>query len=321
MTLTTNTATPDQVTHAQRRRETALALDANAIELFARVVAAGSFAEAARHLGLTRAAVSRRIAAIETLAGQPLFARTTRSLGLTEAGRRLAERARAVHEAAGAARDALRASRAGLAGRLRVTATPNFGRSVLVPLLARFRERHPQVRFELVFTDRRVDLLRDQVDVAFRITRQPPEAWVAQAVLPFVVGAFAAPGRVAALAHPRDLAERHLMLPTAGADSVPLLWRHKASGRSAQVTVNPAIASEDIDGLIALARAGAGIALAPRYSVQADLAERRLVDVLPGWHLPVAEGDTVQALTLAQPTAGDTARALVRFVREALATL
>jgi molybdenum-dependent DNA-binding transcriptional regulator ModE len=135
--------TPDQATHDQRRRSAALALDANALELFARVAAAGSFAEAARRLGQTRAAVSRRIAAIEALAGQPLMARTTRSLGLTEAGRRLAQRARAVQEAADAARGALRASRAGLAGRLRVTAAPSFGRAVLAPLLARFRERHP----------------------------------------------------------------------------------------------------------------------------------------------------------------------------------
>ncbi len=322
MKLTKPAATPDRVTHAQRRRAVVLALDANAIELFARVVSAGSFAEAARRLGLTRAAVSRRVAAIEALAGQTLFARTTRSLGLTEAGRGLAQRARAMHEAANAARGALRASRAGLAGRLRVTATPNFGRTVLAPLLARFREQHPDVRFELVLTERRVDLLRDQADVAFRITRKPPDDWVAQPVLPFVVGAFAAPstrGPQRPLTHPRELAKQTLLLPSAGADTVPLLWRHAASGRSAQVEVTPAVTSEDIDGLIAVACAGGGIVLAPRYSVQADLQQRRLVDILPGWHLPVAEGDAVQALTLAQPTAGETARALVRFVREALA--
>jgi DNA-binding transcriptional LysR family regulator len=75
-----------------------------------------------------------------------------------------------------------------------------------------------------------------------------------------------------------------------------------------------------MDGLIALARAGAGVVLAPRYAVQADLLQGRLTDMLPGWHLPVAEGDHVQALTLAQPLAGESARALVRFVRESLAS-
>ena len=74
-----------------RRRQTAAeeALDANALELFARIAQAGSFAQAARDLGLTRAAISRRIAAIESAVGLALFARSTRSLGLTEAGRRL----------------------------------------------------------------------------------------------------------------------------------------------------------------------------------------------------------------------------------------
>lgn len=312
-------ATPDRSTHHERRRSAALPLDANALELFARVAAAGSFAEAARRLGQTRAAVSRRIAAIEALAGQPLMARTTRSLGLTEAGRRLAQRARAVQEAADAARGALQASRAGLAGRLRVTAVPSFGRAVLAPLLARFREQHPGVRFELLFTDRRIDLLRDNVDIAFRLTRSPPEDWIAQPVLPFVVGAYAAPSPAWPLAHPRALAAQPLLLMAAATDNAPLLWRHRVSGKAAQVDVSPVVTSEDLDGLVALARAGGGVVLAPTYCAQIDLAQGRLVNVLPEWHLPVAEGALVQALTLPHPLASESARSLVRYVREALA--
>jgi DNA-binding transcriptional LysR family regulator len=120
--------------------------DANTLELFARIAAAGSFAQAARDLGLTRAAVSRRVAVVEAQLGTPLFARTTRALGLTEAGRRLAGRARAVLDAAEAARRGLRArdSRGGgLAGTLRVTLVPSFGQAVLGPLLAHFQALHP----------------------------------------------------------------------------------------------------------------------------------------------------------------------------------
>lgn len=83
-----------------RFRVQALELDAIALELFARVVQAGSFAAAARKLGQTRAAVSRRIASIEAQIGQPLRVRSTRALALTEAGRRLAQLARAVMDAA-----------------------------------------------------------------------------------------------------------------------------------------------------------------------------------------------------------------------------
>ncbi len=312
-------ATPDRATHAQRRRQATLALDANALELFARVAAAGSFASAARQLGQTRAAVSRRIAAIEAIAGQPLMARTTRSLGLTEAGRRLAQRAGAVLEAADSARGALQASRHGLAGVLRVTCVPSFGRAVLAPLLVRFRAQHPGVRFELLFTDRRVDLLRENVDVAFRLTRRPPEDWVAQPVLPVQVGAYAAPKFLAApLDDPRGLAQQPLLLLTAPSDAVPLLWREVDGRKTVRIDLNPVVTSEDVDGLVALARAGGGIVLAPHYCVQADIVRRSLVDVLPGWHLPLAEGATIQALTLPHPVASEIARQLVRFVREAL---
>jgi DNA-binding transcriptional LysR family regulator len=312
-------ATPDRATHAQRRRQATLALDANALELFARVAKAGSFAHAARELGQTRAAVSRRIAAIEAIAGQPLMARTTRSLGLTEAGRRLAQRAHAVLEAADSARGALQASRAGLSGVLRVTCVPSFGRAVLAPLLVQFRALHPGVRFELLFTDRRVDLLRENVDVAFRLTRTPPEDWIAQPVLPLHVGAYAAPKFLRTkLDDPRGLAQQPLLLLSAPSDTVPLLWREVDGRKTVRVDVSPVITSEDVDGLVALARAGGGVVLAPHYCVQADLERRSLVDVLPGWHLPVAEGATIQALTLPHPVASEIARSLVRFVREAL---
>jgi DNA-binding transcriptional LysR family regulator len=308
---------PDEATHLERRRSARLALDANALELFARVVAAGSFAEAARRLGLTRAAVSRRIAAIEAQAGVTLIARTTRSLGLTESGRRLAASARGVLEAADAARRGVRVDRGALEGLLRITAVPSFGRAVLIPILARFQARHPGVRVELLFTDRRVDLLREGVDVAFRITRKPPEDWLAQPVMPLRVGAYARAAEP--LPHPTALVRERCLLLAPAADAVPLRWRHDTRGETAEALVLPVACSDDMDTLIALARAGGGTVFAPDYCVAADLREGRLIDMLPGWRLPVAEGDTVQALTLPLATAGRTARELVRFVREACA--
>ena len=192
-----------------RRTVAESALDANALELFARIAAAGSFAAAARELGQTRAAVSRRIAAIEAAVGVALFARSTRSLGLTEAGRRLHARAKLVREAAEGARLALRSQRDQLGGTLRISATPSFGRHVLAPLLARFQALHPALRYELFFTDRRVDLLREGLDLAFRITARPPEDCVAQPVWQFAVRAY---GLGPALHDPQALAERSLLL-------------------------------------------------------------------------------------------------------------
>lgn len=311
-----------------RRRQTAAeeALDANALELFARIAQAGSFAQAARDLGLTRAAISRRIAAIETAVGLTLFARSTRSLGLTEAGRRLHTRARAVREAAEGARLALRHTRDQLDGTLRISATAGFGRHVLAPLLARFQALHPAVRYELFFTDRRVDLLREGVDVAFRVTSRPPEAWVAQPVLRFEVRAYGN-AQHAVRYSPQDLTTAAMLLLGQSEDPFASQWQH-SDGRREEVSLQAAAWGSDLDGLIALARQGAGIVIAPDFCVEpvAALADaghaefgpaRALRNVLPGWQLLVGL-DTVQALTLPLPAGSDTARALVRFVRDTL---
>lgn len=247
--------------------------DANALELFARIAAAGSFAQAARELGLTRAAISRRVAAIETAIGAMLFTRSTRALGLTPAGRRLAQRARAVHEAADQARRALR-----------------------------------------------MDLLRDDVDVAFRITDKPPPDCVATPVLAFAVRAYAAPRAGLPLAHPRALQGEPLLVLSGPADTLALQWRHDTRrGEPTTQDVEPAVLADDLGTLLAVVRHGRGIVFAPDLCVPEDLAAGRLIDALPGWRMRLPEGEQVMALTLAQGIAPEAARALVAFVRDALA--
>ncbi|MDT8990468.1 LysR substrate-binding domain-containing protein [Curvibacter sp. APW13] len=300
-----------------RRERDQHALDANALELFARVVAAGSFSRAARQLGLTRAAISRRMANMEQQVGQPLLARTTRSLGLTEAGRALSARAQAVLEAADAARMALRKEGDALQGRLRITSMRSFGLSVLVPLLAEFGRQHPGIAMELMLTERRVDLVREGVDVAFRVTRKPPEDCVAQPVLTFRISAYAAQGPV--LPQPQALQEHALLMLQGGAQTWPLQWRHRHQNAHTTVELQPHVSADDLESLVALAVHGRGTVLAPDFAVREQLARGTLVDLLPDWELPIAEGNCVQALTLPVHTAGANARALVRLVLQRLA--
>lgn len=317
----TKNRTPPPRRTTQERHAPAVP-DANALELFARIAAAGSFAQAARQLGLTRAAVSRRVLAMEQQMGTPLFARTTRALGLTETGRRLATRAKAVLEATESARRSLRsrgpAAGGGLAGTLRVTAVPSFGQTVLGPLLASFQAQNPELRIELRFTHRRVDLVREDIDVAFRLTSKPPEDTVVTPILPFVVHAYAAPGPGLPLQGPQALAQQRCLLFGAPTDELTLQWQHESSGRHEAVAIEPAMAGDDLATLQAVAAAGGGIVFTPDYAVQAEVRAGRLVDVLPGWRLPVAEGDTLQALTLPIAVAPQSARALVHHVRQGL---
>ncbi len=297
--------------------------DANALELFARIASAGSFAQAARELGLTRAAVSRRVAVMEAELSAPLFVRSTRAMGLTETGRRLAVRARAVLDAAEAARRGLRARSAaaggGLAGTLRVTAVPSFGHTLLGPLLASFQARHPELRIELHFTHRRVDLVREDIDVAFRLTNRPPEDCVATPLRRFVVRAYAAPGPHRPLPGPAALAGERCLIFGAPTDELTMTWRHDDGQHSASALITPAMTADDLGTLVAVAVAGGGVVFSPDDFVHAELRHKTLVDVLPGWRLPVAQGDMLQALTLPLPAAPEAARALVHHVRAALA--
>lgn len=296
-----------------RRTAADQALDANALELFARIAQAGSFARAARELGLTRAAVSRRVAAIEAAVGMALFARSTRSLSLTEPGRRLLARARTVHEAADGARLALRSERDQLGGTLRISAAPVFGVHVLAPLLARFQVLHPALRYELLFNYRRVDLLREGVDLAFRATARPPEDWVAQPVLRYAVRAYGRAGR-APLEGPQALAALPCLLVGQHEEPSDTCWLHE-DGHSVELSLRASTWGNDLDALLQMARHGDGLVLCPEFCIGPDSG---LVDLLPGWRLALSEGDAIQALTLPMPAGSETARALVRFVREAL---
>ncbi|OGO98274.1 LysR family transcriptional regulator [Rhodoferax sp.] len=293
------------------------ALDADALELFARVARAGSFSLAAQQVGQTRAAVSRRIASMEQRTGQTLFLRTTRSLALTATGRRLLPHAMAVLDAAAQARGTLTSVRAGLAGSLRITSLPSFGTTVLPSLLLKFRELHPEVNYDLLLSDRRVDLLREGVDIAFRVTSKPPPDWVARPYLHFYVGAWCAPGQWEPLQHPDQLTPMPLLLLGPVSNNPEMHWVRRDGSASAICPRAPAaVQSDDLTVLVRLAEGGMGVVLAPSYCVQDAVAAGRLVELLPGWNLNIRQGNAVQLLTLPRPQLGAVARAFAKFVQD-----
>ncbi|MFN3495567.1 MAG: LysR family transcriptional regulator [Hydrogenophaga sp.] len=301
-------------------------LDANALELMARVHEAGSFAAAARALDLTRAAVSGRVAAIEAQIGLPLFVRHSRALGLTEAGRALVPHAQAVLAATDAARRDLRSrlpttteppEHTGLQGSLRISSCPSYGQGVLAPRLAAFQALHPQLRIELQFGNRPVDLARENVDMAFRMTARPPEDCVATPVLRFAIRAWAAPGAVPVLPEPAALAQQRCLVWGASTERLQVNWRCADSAALQTVVLQPALCADDLRTLVDLAAAGGGVVFAPAFALSNLVARGALHDVLPGWTAQVDLGDSVLALTLAHGVVPAAARALVEFVREA----
>ncbi len=139
-----------------------------AIVSFVQTVDRGSFAAAARFLGISAAAVSKNVATLETTLGTRLLNRTTRSQRLAQEGEAFLERARVAIDALDAAVDAVAAQRAKATGRVRISCANSFGQTYLVPLLPGLRARHPGLQLEIDFDDRQVDLIAEGYDIGLR---------------------------------------------------------------------------------------------------------------------------------------------------------
>jgi DNA-binding transcriptional LysR family regulator len=139
--------------------------------------------------------------------------------------------------------------------------------------------------------------------------------------MPLRVSAFAAPGVTPVLQSPADLSELPLLVLGAARETVSLSWqRSQGEGPPCTHEVGHQVVafSADMDSLAGLACRGTGVLLAPTYCVAEACRTGALIDLLPGWHLPVPEGDTVLALTLPHPLVSEAARALVRHCADAL---
>ena len=205
-------------------------IDLNRIRLFARVVEAGSFTAAARDAGLPKSSVSRAIAALERDLAVRLIHRTTRRLQPTEAGRAYYEslsRALAgIDEATAAAAELQDTPR----GTVRLTAPTDLGDRLLPPLLVGFAARYPEVRVDVVLTQRFVDLVHEGIDLALRVGRLGDSRLVARPLGTVRAGVFASPRYLERRGAPRTVA--------ALAEHECLLFR-SSSGRAVWKLVGP----------------------------------------------------------------------------------
>jgi len=141
----------------------------HAMEAFVCVVDSGSFSGAARHLGVGQPSVSKLIAGLEERLQVRLLIRSTRRLTMTEAGQSYYAHARRALDEANEAEATARVSASGLQGRLRICAPVTFARLHIAPILGKFMDLHPDLKLEVVMDDRTVDLLEENIDVAFRL--------------------------------------------------------------------------------------------------------------------------------------------------------
>jgi DNA-binding transcriptional LysR family regulator len=253
--------------------------DTAAMLVFAEVVASGSFTEAARRLGLSKASVSREVARLERRLGAQLLRRTTRSMSLTEVGETFYAGCQRVAEEAEQAERSVGALQAEPRGEIRLAASTSFGQIQIAPRMPAFLARYPKVRIRMDLTDRVVDLVSEKFDLAVRISGRLADATLVQRRLcPIRFVVCAAPSYLERRGVPRAPAEleRHNCL---GVGASP--W-HLLLPRGRAVRLQGDLYVDNGDALCRVARLGHGVVFLPTYLVGDDLRAGRLVRILPG---------------------------------------
>ena len=285
----------------------------------------GSYTAAAQRLGLSKAAMSQRIADLERTAGVPLVQRTTRSVRLTEAGQQLVDSTRDAYAQIERGFAQVKDLAAAPRGRLRLTMPVALGRQVIVPHLPAFLRAHPEVRLELDLSDRLASLAQEGLDLAIRHTAHPPETHVAWRLADTRALLVATPGYLAARgtpAHPSDLGAHDCLHYVRPGEAPAWQFRDaRAEGASAghvTVAVRGPFSANNSEVLRKAACAGLGIALLPDFSAREALADGRLVEVLGGWRSTGAFGEHLYALRPYGPHVPRAVHALVNHLRLAM---
>ncbi|HWJ75390.1 MAG TPA: LysR family transcriptional regulator [Kaistia sp.] len=251
------------------------------MEIFARVITAGSLSAAGRELGLSPAVVSKRLKRLEERLGTRLLQRTTRQIALTEAGRgfhdRVVQILASIEEA-----EAYVSRRSDVArGTLKISAPTSFGRLHVAPHLGRFLEANPGLTVNLALSDDFVDLVKEGVDVAIRIAELTDSSLVARRLAPNHRLLCATPGYLAGHGTPTSIADlsRHALLATAGQDP----WRLEGSDGPVTVHIDGRLRTNSNEVVRAAVLGGLGIALRSTWDVGPELRTGQLVHVLPAY--------------------------------------
>lgn len=257
---------------------------------YAMVVRHGGFAAAGRALGVPKSRLSRHVNTLEEQLGVRLLQRSTRRFVVTDTGQQLFRHCEAMLAEAEAALEVVETARSEPRGRIRVACPVAVAENMLAPVLPRFLARHPQVRVDLVVSNRRVDLLGEGFDAALRVRTTPSgeDGVVMRSFAELCELLVASPAYLAAAGVPEvpaDLAAHQIL--AFDAERERHAWQlRSADGSESRVELQPRLCCHSFPVLLQSALAGLGIALLPESTVRAALARGDLLPVLPGWSLP-----------------------------------
>jgi DNA-binding transcriptional LysR family regulator len=289
------------------------------IRAFCAVVELGTISAAARQLGETKGALSRRVSRLEARLGARLLARTPRAVTPTEEGLAFHAKARDALALLEDAAEGARQSRSLPRGHLRVTAPQDIGLDVLPELIVRFRAAYPQITVELVLSDAILDLAAHRIDLALRATAGPlPDmGYRAAPLVDHAIRLYAAPGYLAlhpAPERPEALAGHALVLAPEPMGGLPLRLA-RPRGQPIEVPCQPVIQASDFAVVHRLLVAGGGIGALPDMIAAGSVAAGRLAPVLAGW---TAARGRLHAISVGGREAPARVRVFLEFIRERL---
>lgn len=259
------------------------------LEAVLAVARRGSFRAAAAELGMSTSAVSNAIAGLEARFGSRLFHRTTRSVSLTEAGRRFADRITPALMEIRSASEEINAQDQSLTGTLRINASVGAAQMIFEPLVLAFMRRHPGMTVDIVTEARLVDIVAAGFDAGIRLEESVPRDMIAVPIggdqRLFVVGAPSYFEHHPRPQVPGDLAE-HACIRLRLSHGGIYRWELERHGESMAVDVQGPLILDEPRMIVQAARAGMGLAFMSEWYVAEDLTAGRLLQVLDDWTPP-----------------------------------
>ena len=260
--------------------------DLNDTLIFVKVVEHGSFISAAKSLRLPKTTVSRKVQELEQRLGAQLLHRTTRKLGLTEAGNVYFEHSQRIARDLSEAESAISQLQAGPRGWLRFTAPYSIGIDKIAPLLGEFHMLHPEVRVEMLLSNEPLDLIGSEIDVALRVGALPDSTHVARKLGTLNTQVYAGSAYIARYGeplHPDELQYHRTLAMQKNRHGQGFQWSLDDGNGKRNFPINPILVANDPAAMKGALLCGEGVMIGADVMVRPFVEQGFVKRVLAGW--------------------------------------
>lgn len=256
------------------------------MKVFIRVVDTGSITKASEQLGIAKSAVSKRLADLEQRLAAKLIHRTTRKSSLTESGSLYYQQAKQILAEIDDLHQQIAVTSLCLQGRLKISLPLSFGLCQLAPLIDEFSQRHPDLLLDVDFSDRKVDVVEDGFDLAFRIDNFEDSSMRARKICTIKHVLCASPKYLKLHGKPQTLPQlkQHKFLKYSS-QTDNLIRLADADKQLYNVSIEPVIVANNGDFLKRLALSGHGVTLLPEFIISSELKQQQLLPILTDFHV------------------------------------